>query len=41
MLGESMQGIKSKQKRELLLDKLDEETVLDLADTIQEGSDCL
>ena len=37
MLGETIWGIKSKQDREQLLDDLDEETVLDKANSREEG----
>ena len=37
MLGESVWGMKSKQEHELILDKLDEEMVLDVEDTTQDG----
>ena len=37
MLGETVWGMKSKQDRENMLDNLDEEMVLDLADSREEG----
>ena len=37
MLGETVWGMKSKQDRENMLDNLDEEMVLDMADSREEG----
>ena len=37
ILGETIWGMKSKQDREYMLDNLDEETVIDLADSREEG----